>query len=260
MVTELVESEFQSKVSAKIRIAEEGVCRYRVFTPFRFDDGDHLDIVLKSGANGWYLSDEGNTYMRLTYKLEEKDLQTGTRQKIISNTLSLFSVEDDNGELVLPVHDGKYGDGLYSFVQAILKISDISFLSRERVKSTFLEDFEALIVSSIEDSRLSRQWHDPTRDPNGKYVVDFRINGMERPVFIYALPNDDRTRDAHIALLQFENWKIANQSVAVFEDQVQVGRKVLARFSDVCGKQFSSLSANRDRITDFLQDAVNNSE
>jgi len=46
-------------------------------------------------------------------------------------------VEDRNGELVLDVQDERYGDALYSFVQALLKITDISYLARERVRSTF---------------------------------------------------------------------------------------------------------------------------
>ncbi len=79
---------------------------------------------------------------------------------------------------------------------------------------------------------------------------------MRRPLMVFALPHDDRTRDATIALLQFEKWGVTHQSLGVFEDQEQVNRKVLSRFTDVCEKQFSSLTGNRDRIVRFLRDLM----
>jgi len=86
--------------------------------------------------------------------------------------------------------------------------------------------------------------------------VDCRINGMARPLFVYALPNDDRTQAATIALLQFEKWGLAFRSLAVFAEQESINRKVLARFSDVCEKQYSSLGANRDRIQRYLSESL----
>jgi len=251
-----VEQQFREKVSKEIRLAQEGVERFRVFTPFLFDDGDRLAIVLKKEGDRWVLSDEAHTYMHLTYAVDEKDLQRGTRQKIISNVLSAFQVQDRDGELVLAVPEEQYGDALYSFVQALLKITDVTYLTRERVRSTFMEDLERLLSETVPEERRTFNWHHPQYDPRGMYIVDCRINGSARPTFVYGLPNDGKTRDATIALLQFEKWGLPFHSVAIFEDQEAINRKVLARFTDVCEKQFSSLGANRDRITRFLEESL----
>ncbi len=256
MTIETIESDFRRKIGDSVRLANEGVNRYRVFTPFLFEDGDHLAVVLKCEDGRWVLSDEGHTYMHLTYDLDEKDLQRGNRQKIISNALSVFSVEDREGELRLLIPEEQYGDGLFSFIQALLKISDVSYLSRERVKSTFMEDFRSFMEATVPINRRSFDWSDPQHDPEGKYTVDCRLNGMPKPIMVFALPSDDRVRDATISLLQFERWNIPHRSLAIYQDQEEVNRKVVARFSDVIEKQFSSLALNKDRIAAFLKEAM----
>lgn len=140
MAIDQIVQDFKKKVCDGISLVSEGINRYRVFTPFMFEDGDHLAIVLKKSQMGdWAISDEGHTFMHLTYDMEEKDLQSGSRAKIISNALSAFSVEDREGELLINVKDDAYGDALYSFIQAVLKVSDVSFLSREQVRKRLCE-------------------------------------------------------------------------------------------------------------------------
>ena len=149
--------------------------------------------------------------------------------------------------------DERYGDALYSFVQALLKVTDVTFLTRERVRSTFMEDFRAFLHERIPEERMQFDWTDPRNDPEEKYQVDCRVNGMEFPLFLFGLHHDNKVRDATISLLQFEQWDMSCQSLGIFENQEEINRKVLARFSDVCDKQFSSLAGNYDRIGNYLE-------
>jgi len=256
MAVESIERDFRKKVCAKVRLAGEGMDRYRVFTPFLFEDGDHLAIVLKRENSHWVLSDEGHTYMHLSYDIDEKYLQRGTRQKVITNALSAFQVSDRDGELILRIEDEQYGNALFSFIQALMKITDISYLSRERVRSTFLEDFRIFMSEKVHEERRVFDWHEPEHDPRGMYPVDCRVNSMARPLFVYALPNDDRTRDATITILQLERWGVPFHSMAIFEDQESINRKVLARSSDVFEKQFSNLGTTKERIARYLTEMM----
>ena len=109
---------------------------------------------------------------------------------------------------------------------------------------------------NVPEQRRTFDWHDMQHDPQGNYTVDCRVNGLTRPLFVYAIPSDDRARDATIALLHFERSGLGFHSLAIFEDQESINRKVLARFSDVCEKQFSSLGSNRERISRFIGEVL----
>jgi hypothetical protein len=134
-------------------------------------------------------------------------------------------VEDRDEELIIPV-------------------------SENRVRSTFMEDFRNFIRSQVPPDRIAFDWKDPENDARGHYPVDCRVNGTIRPLFIYALPSDSKVKDATISLLTFERWGLDCRSLGIFEEQETINRHVLARFTDVCEKTFSSLAGETTRRID----------
>lgn len=80
-----------------------------------FDDGDHLVVLLKGKEDKWLFSDEGHTFMHVSY--DDIDLDRGTRKKIIDTVLSNYGIKNLEGELITEVPDNQFGDALYSYLQ-----------------------------------------------------------------------------------------------------------------------------------------------
>jgi hypothetical protein len=248
-----IESDFRRNVSEELEIVPDGPDRFAIVTPMAFDDGDLLPVILRKHKDGWYLTDEGHTFLQLTYELEEADFQQPTRKEIINRTLLSFGVQNRDGELVLPISDQKYGDALYTFLQALVKIDDIRYLSREHARSTFIEDVRHMVRRVASPKReVIYNWHDPVRDPPGIYPVDCKVNGSGTPLFIFALANDARVAIAALSLHMFDKWKIQNKSIGIFEDQAKLDSKMVARFTDVCNKPFSNIAVAEKEIVRFF--------
>jgi len=252
MIPTAIVENFRERIGRQVEITPEGNNRYRVITPFRFDDGDHFGIVLKHLGDRWILTDEASTLMHLSYWLDDEDLESGHRQELIQGSLSVFGLENRDGEFIMPVTDEQFGDALFSFIQALSKVSDVSFLSRERVRSTFMEDFRTFFRLRVPEERLKFSWTEPNHDPKRLFHVDCRINGMNRPLLVFALNSDNRVKDATITLLKFETWGLGYRSLGIFEEQQEVNRNDLAKFTDICDKTYSSLSENSARIEQRL--------
>lgn len=249
MNSESIRKSFQKTICSGIDLVPEGVDRYRIFSNFTFQDGDHLSIVLKKENDEWFLSDEGHTLMHLSYRMDITEILQGKRGDIIDNMLSYHSIKNRNGELIHLVKNEEYDHALFQMIQGLMRISDISFLSREVIRSTFIEDVLKDIASiSVISRTFIRKWHNQRFDPDGQYPADGFLPTQEEPIVLFILSNDDLVLNATINLLQYEKWGFHVHSIGIFENQEDINRKVLAKFSDVCDKQYSNYHGNRERI------------
>jgi hypothetical protein len=244
---------FSQAVGAEVRVEPLGEREARVFVPFEFPDGDRLVVRLRQQSDTEYeWTDTGHTFMHLSYDLDVDALESGNRKTLLESIEQRAGIRERSGELVLPTHAGVVAGDLFQFVQALLQISDLRFLSRERVRSTFVEDFRTLLQEHFGD-HAHFDYYDRSHDPEGRYPVDCLLNSLSRPIAIFGVGSDSQARDATITLLQFRTWKRELFAAGVHEEMEELSGKVLARFSDVVDKQFSSLAGNEQAIVDYFQ-------
>jgi hypothetical protein len=245
--------EFKAKVCDDISVEPEGLNRFRIITPFSYGDGDHFVIYMKlvDGKNS-ILTDEGHTLMHLSY--QDFKYWEGTRGRLLEDILSQFQINFVDGRLELRIPENMHGDALFSYIKAIQKITDMEFLSKERAKSTFMDDFRELLVDKIRnEERLEFDYIDIKNDPKGNYPVDASFFNS-RVFHFYGINSDDKCRDATVYIRAFREWYPTKRPkpIGICEDQTELSRRVLARFTDVCHKTYSSLASADDDLTDFL--------
>ena len=120
-----LERELQAQICESVYIVTKDDGRHYIATPFSYGDGDGPVIALRRNGKGWVLSDEGNTMMRLSWRLSEKELRDPERQRKIADALALSQASQKDGEILLQVNGSRYGDALFDFVHSLLLIDEV---------------------------------------------------------------------------------------------------------------------------------------
>lgn len=255
MDSQSILQQFKEKVSDEITLEEKGRNKFLVKTPFIFEDGDHLIIILKYDVvrKSWILTDEANTFMHMSYFMNNKDIEAGTRAEIISTAQKMFGVIEEDGELLTIIEDDTFGNALYDFVQCLLKITDITYTERQKIVTMFFEDFRKSMKGISKMYKLEAEFdYTIPEDKNKEYPITCYIATKRMPTLIFAINNDDRCRDSTIFIYALKDkFKKTFHSVGVFDDWEGINKKVFARFLNVSEKTITSLE-EADELKEYI--------
>ena len=271
-----LERALRTQVSESVYLEPDSEGGYYVITSITFGDGDGPVISLRKKGPSWTLSDQGNTMMRLSYRLNDKERQDPERLRKMDGAMKLGGVIESKGELLRHVEGTNYAEALFDFVHALLRIDELGYpnLSHSPVRGgaafpqsdaahasthrrgmsvrEFRESFTNLVLEILPEERISFGWHDPSWDWNGEYAVDCMVNGMTTPLFLHALGTNTHARDAIITIYRFQEQLVSGNHIAIFRDAKRLAKGVRSKLDAVCDTRFDDFVEERSHIKEFL--------
>ena len=244
----MTEAELQQtlcrSLCSEVKVRQKRAGLYFVETPFMFGDGDYYSIYLQELPGGIVrISDRGHTMMHLSYSNDVDIFFEGTRGRILDEILAELGLREEDGEFFLDAPQTSAGPAALRFAQGLTKITDLTFLNRARVESTFYDDLQQLVFRSVPPEKVQKDYILPELRDADLYPIDYRIEGRESPLFLFGIPNKEKTKLTTIILQHLASMPMAFESLLVFADQKSIPRPDLARLSNVGGEQISSLDA-----------------
>jgi len=235
-------------LSEEIRLEpiQDGV--WAIDSPFTFPDGDTYTMFLSAleGGMGWRLSDLGSTWMRISYENDTDKFKNGTRGKLLEQILTEGGVQESNGQFGIEVPTEDLGRGMFQLAQVLSRVYDLTFLNRERTEATFLDDLQEALRKFIPLNRIYKDYEVPNVSDPENYPVDFRIEGQQGDLYVFAISSSAKARLTTICLQHYLRHKANFESLLVFQDLGAVSKRDLARIANAGGDVLSGLEDAED--------------
>lgn len=229
--------------------------RIIVDTPFRFPDGDSLLILAEPvSTGGLRLTDCGHTLMHLSYSIDVDDIaKPGNRNELFQRIIEDHGLTFDRGQIYVDVAADDIGRAVFRLSQALSQIFDITFLSRNRVSSTFYEDLDRAVHKVAPEARIQKDYIVEDRDNAEDYPVDYRLDFPrgDLPLFLFGIPSNEKAKLATLVIQHWRTQGLQFTSFIVFQDQLRIGRPDVARLTNVGDESISSLGAHADMKRKF---------
>jgi len=188
--------------------------------------------------------------MVLSY--EKINLEAEGRASLIEKAKVPHDIEDRDGELIIQVQEDRFGDALFSFIQGIVRISDITYTRTERVRSLFFEEWRELVSKLAPKEQVHFNYNDPDLDPKKEYPIDCMVERGMIPFFIFGIANDEQCLAATVSLMKYESLGKKFHSIAIFEDLEEIKPRNYAMLSNTCEKQLATVQAGRERLEKYV--------
>ena len=252
MSPKYIEDIATKSLSDMVTLDRRGLDDYRVNVPFSFADGDALKIILRRTSDSkWLLTDEAHTFMYLSYnKIEVGD--NISKQKILDRILLSHNMQEHDGRLVMEnITPENIGAAIFTFSQALLKVSDFSMWKQERAKSEFFGYFQQLLPECLGNRDYIFNYKYDDIDKDGNYIVDCLVRGSKNNVHVYAVNSESKAKNTVISMF-FYGTNLRIPSCAILDSNSNISNRAKTQLADASEKIIDSLDKASKILPIFL--------
>lgn len=219
--------------------------KYQLIVPILHEDGDMVDIYLQDSPNGKgsiRICDFGMALMRLSYTYE---INTPSRSRIFDSILKNNGIQNSNGSLFLDTTHEMLHECVLQFAGCVQKVCNMSYWSREIIRSTFYEDLREYNEINLKD-------FNPMPDicplADDKLIsVDWTISHQLRKFYLFGVSNNDKAKSVTISLLEFQRAELKFISLIVHENMEELGKKATHFLTKNADIQYPTLSTFQEK-------------
>lgn len=223
-----------------------------VDTQFRFPDGDTFPIHLSECRDGdcrLRLSDEGDTFMRMSYEHDVDLFFKGTRGVLLERILTEGGVKWERGALTVRTSQDQLAEAIFQFGHTLTRVYDLTLPTctfRTAAASTFYVDLFELLCLCAGSENVQRNY--PPAVPNAEsYLVDFRVDDPNaEPLFVFGVDNVDKVRLTTVKLAHLRRHKVIFAPLAIFKNQSEIPAEDLSRLVDIGGASMPTVDSDGD--------------
>lgn len=255
---EILQENLCKMMCAEVNIIKKSEKLLLINTPFFFADGDPYLIYIKERPNGLLrLSDNGHTLMHMSYENDIDKFREGTRGNIFNTILSETGIAENNGEIFIDTNSGNLVQDIFKLGQGLTKITDLTFLNRIRVESTFYDDLKDSLYKIIGEDKIEKDYISHEIEDGSYYPIDYYIKTAKKPLYVFGVTGKDKARLTTIVLERLRRHNVSFESLIVFENQALIPNSDLARLMNVGDEMLSSLTAKEDLARKLLKFSEN---
>lgn len=247
--------ELKSQFNNRIKLHQRRDNIYQILLPIYYEDGDMIDIFLDfRNSKSIKLTDFGMTLMHLSYEFE---IDTENKNNILLRILSENHLEYADGVISCDVEVGSLFNSIMHFSQVVGKISSLSNLKKESVKSLFMDYLDDYVMKDLVQYHPKKNF--TPIEEREEFKVDYRLSIANKPsVYLFGITSNDKALFSALCCLHFITEKIPFYSCMIYDDfhkLTQKNQRILMNDSD---KQYWALDDFRKNGHVFLDRVFSN--
>jgi hypothetical protein len=163
----------------------------RLRTIYEHADGDLIDMFVVDDAGGTWITDHGEAFRHLDV-IGFDPTNTAKKKSLLQEALGNLAVQNIEGRLMVPVNANDPKDLATKIIrlgQAMTRVGDMLFLSREMTQRFFRED----VRDFLRDNKIEMEESAEVVGRSGQqYTVDFKVRRRTSALLIKTLSTGSR--------------------------------------------------------------------